>query len=418
MDTCRQISYRAAYEKLTSTPPFKIPKNWLWVQIDSISESINVGIVIRPKRYYTSKDEGTPAFRNCNIQGSSIDDSEWVYLKATAAKENPRSVVRYGDVLIARSGNAGKCCVVPKTYSGYGAIDVIIARPLLKFVSPDFLAVNLCAASTQTMLTSISRGVALSHLGVTTISSLPMPLPPLTEQKRIVAKVKELFAIANSLGTAADGLENAAKRLDKKILDLAIRGKLVPQDPKDEPASELVKRIAASHKSPCKNQGAPIDPPFDLPHGWVWTRIGDVFSMKAGKHVSAEDIHSYSAQFQYPCYGGNGIRGYVADYSHEGNHAVVGRQGALCGNLNYAIDKFYATEHAVVVTTYCDVSARFTYWFLMALDLNRYATATAQPGLSVKEVEKVSFPLPPLAEQKRIVAKIEELRAVIKSLTT
>ena len=410
-------SHRAAYEKLTSTPPFKIPKNWLWVQIDSISESINVGIVIRPKRYYTSKDEGTPAFRNCNIQGGSIDDSEWVYLKATAAKENPRSVVRYGDVLIARSGNAGNCCVVPKTYSGYGAIDVIIARPLLKFVSPDFLAVNLCATSTQTMLTSISRGVALSHLGVTTISSLPMPLPPLTEQKRIVAKVKELFAIANSLGAAADGLENAAKRLNKKILDLAIRGRLVPQDPNDEPASELVKRIAASHKSPCKNPRVPIDPPFDLPHGWVWTRIGDVFSMKAGKHVSAEDIHSYSAQFQYPCYGGNGIRGYVADYSHEGNHAVVGRQGALCGNLNYAIDKFYATEHAVVVTTYCDVSARFTYWFLMALDLNRYATATAQPGLSVKEVEKVSFPLPPLAEQKRIVAKIEELRAVIKSLT-
>ena len=266
----------AAYEKLTSTPPFRIPKNWLWVQMDSISESINVGIVIRPKRYYTSKDEGTPAFRNCNIQGGSIDDSEWVYLKATAAKENPRSVVRYGDVLIARSGNAGNCCVVPKTYSGYGAIDVIIARPLLKFVSPDFLAVNLCAASTQTMLASISRGVALSHLGVTTISSLPMPLPPLTEQKRIVAKVKELFAIADSLGVAADGLENAAKRLDKKILDLAIRGKLVPQDPNNEPASELVKRIAASHRSPCKNQSEPIDPPFEIPDSWKWVRLKEL----------------------------------------------------------------------------------------------------------------------------------------------
>ena len=96
--------------------------------MDSISESINVGIVIRPKRYYTSKDEGTPAFRNCNIQGGSIDDSEWVYLKATAAKENPRSVVRYGDVLIARSGNAGNCCVVPKTYSGYRA-EIVLHIP-------------------------------------------------------------------------------------------------------------------------------------------------------------------------------------------------------------------------------------------------------------------------------------------------
>ena len=413
-------SHRAAYEKLTSTPPFKIPKNWLWVQIDSISESINVGIVIRPKRYYTSKDEGTPAFRNCNIQGGSIDDSEWVYLKATAAKENPRSVVRYGDVLIARSGNAGNCCVVPKTYSGYGAIDVIIARPLLKFVSPDFLAVNLCAASTQTMLTSISRGVALSHLGVTTISSLPMPLPPLTEQKRIVAKVKELFAIANSLGAAADGLENAAKRLDKKILDLAIRGRLVPQDPNDEPASELVKRIAASHKSPCKNQSEPIHPPFEIPDSWIWVRLGAICEILDSKRKPV--TKSNRKPGPYPYYGATCIQDFVSDFIFDEPLVLLGEDGAKWGKGDksaFCVDgKIWVNNHAHVLRPCDGINHIYLVCTLDILDLMPYVTGTTVPKLNQEKMCDIQIPLPPLAEQKRIVAKIEELRAVIKSLTT
>ena len=149
--------------------------------------------------------------------------------------------------------------------------------------------------------------------------------------------------------------------------------------------------------------------PFDLPQGWAWARIGDVVSMRAGKHISSEQIYDCSAKFPFPCYGGNGIRGYVSQYSHDGVHAIVGRQGALCGNLCIAEGKFYATEHAVVVKPYDKISASFSYWFLRALNLNKYATATAQPGLSVQEVEKAPFPLPPLAEQTRIVAKIKEL---------
>ena len=149
--------------------------------------------------------------------------------------------------------------------------------------------------------------------------------------------------------------------------------------------------------------------PFELPQCWAWVRIGDVVSMRAGKHISAEQIYDCSAKFPFPCYGGNGIRGYVSQYSHDGVHAIVGRQGALCGNLCIAEGKFYATEHAVVVKPYNKISASFSYWFLRALNLNKYATATAQPGLSVQEVEKAPFPLPPLAEQTRIVAKIKEL---------
>ena len=409
----------AAYEKLTSTPPFRIPKNWLWVQMDSISESINVGIVIRPKRYYTSKDEGTPAFRNCNIQGGSIDDSEWVYLKATAAKENPRSVVRYGDVLIARSGNAGNCCVVPKTYSGYGAIDVIIARPLLKFVSPDFLAVNLCAASTQTMLASISRGVALSHLGVTTISSLPMPLPPLTEQKRIVAKVKELFAIADSLGVAADGLENAAKRLDKKVLDLAIRGKLVPQDPDDEPASELVKRIAASHKSPCKKQSELIHPPFAIPQSWEWVRLGAICEILDSKRKPV--AKSKRKPGPYPYYGATCIQDFVSDFIFDEPLVLLGEDGAKWGKGDksaFCVDgKIWVNNHAHVLRPCDGINHIYLVCTLDILDLMPYVTGTTVPKLNQEKMCDIQIPLPPLAEQKRIVAKIEELRAVIKPLT-
>ena len=447
----------AAYEKLTSTPPFRIPKNWLWVQMDSISESINVGIVIRPKRYYTSKDEGTPAFRNCNIQGGSIDDSEWVYLKATAAKENPRSVVRYGDVLIARSGNAGNCCVVPKTYSGYGAIDVIIARPLLKFVSPDFLAVNLCAASTQTMLASISRGVALSHLGVTTISSLPMPLPPLTEQKRIVAKVKELFAIADSLGVAADGLENAAKRLDKKILDLAIRGKLVPQDPDDEPASELVKRITASHKSPYGNGKAaqarraqrndslsaastPLrddpPPPFDIPNSWEWVRLGDVSKIVRGSGIKRNETSAsgvqcvrygeiythYSESFNKAV---SFVPQTVADKCHEAkfgdvlctltgeNEVEIAKATAYLGHEKLVIggDLARISDHPYVPI----LLAYFMFSPFMISQKASVCTGGMIVHMGKAALSNLFIPLPPLAEQKRIVAKIEALRSVLKS---
>ena len=405
--------------------------------MDSISESINVGIVIRPKRYYTSKDEGTPAFRNCNIQGGSIDDSEWVYLKATAAKENPRSVVRYGDVLIARSGNAGNCCVVPKTYSGYGAIDVIIARPLLKFVSPDFLAVNLCAASTQTMLTSISRGVALSHLGVTTISSLPMPLPPLTEQKRIVAKVKELFAIANSLGAAADGLENAAKRLDKKILDLAIRGRLVPQDPNDEPASELVKRIAASHKSPCKNPRVPIDPPFEIPSSWEWVRLKEL-GVFCGGHtpstsnpdlwggdmlwVSSKDMKSKyidDTQMKVTQLGAEEL-----NVLKPGALLMCTRSGILRRVFPIAIARRELTinQDQRALTLWLPEMIEYVYLALKSLEsiiLSDYKkSGTTVESIIWNKFVDLPIPLPPLDEQKRIVNRVEELKATTRTLVT
>ena len=143
-----------------------------------------------------------------------------------------------------------------------------------------------------------------------------------------------------------------------------------------------------------------------------------MFNLQAGKNISANDIHEYSQNFPYACYGGNGIRGYVSDYNRDGKFPIIGRQGALCGNVNFAEGKFYATEHAVVVTCFAGVNVEWTRYVLEAMNLNQYATATAQPGLSVATVNEVEFMLPPLNEQCRIAEFIANCFEEIESLTT
>ena len=207
------------------------------------------------------------------------------------------------------------------------------------------------------------------------------------------------------------------KKLRQKILDLAIHGKLVPQDPNDEPASVLLERIRAEKerlikegkiKKPKKSATSDTPRYENPPNGWCVTTLGDVFSLQAGKNISSSDINDYSQKYPYPCYGGNGIRGYVSSYNHEGNYPIIGRQGALCGNVNYAQGKFYATEHAVVVTCFSGVDVDWVRYTFEAMNLNQYATATAQPGLSVATVNDVTILLPPLKEQKRISKKLKE----------
>ena len=155
--------------------------------------------------------------------------------------------------------------------------------------------------------------------------------------------------------------------------------------------------------------------PFDLPKGWEWCRIKDICQMQAGKNISASEIsEEKNLEYQYRCIGGNGLRGYVKTYNTEGHFSIVGRQGVLCGCLNIEVGRFYATEHAVIVDSWGIITPLFMYYILTALNLNQYSTATAQPGLSVAKIIDTPFPLPPLAEQQRIVAKIEELMPLVE----
>ena len=235
-------------------------------------------------------------------------------------------------------------------------------------------------------------------------------------------------------------------QLRNSILQAAITGCLVPQTESDGTAEQLLQQIENEKRRLIDERNAtriaaaraagksdaeikriklekytapePVNPedfPFEIPDSWRWVRIGDIFSMQAGKTITASELTDQNKNGFYPCYGGNGLRGYIAKYNNDGEYALVGRQGALCGNINYANGKFWATEHCVVVYPYNkNMTAKFIGLFLQQLNLNQYATSTAQPGLSVQKVLTTFFPLPPLAVQHRIVSKLEELLPLVE----
>ena len=236
------------------------------------------------------------------------------------------------------------------------------------------------------------------------------------------------------------------KQLKNSILQWAIQGKLIPQNLNDEPASVLLERIRTEKAKLVKEKKIKKDKnesiiyrdddnsyyekflatgevkciddeiPFEIPQGWEWCRLKHMCSMQAGKNISASEIYDEkSVLHPYRCVGGNGLRGFTNTFNAEGHFAIIGRQGALCGCLNIESGKFYATEHAVVVNGFGIIPSLFIYYFFTALNLNQYATATAQPGLAVSNIVEVFIPLPPLPEQLRIVSKIEKLLSLVKT---
>ncbi len=140
------------------------------------------------------------------------------------------------------------------------------------------------------------------------------------------------------------------------------------------------------------------------PKHWTRKKLKHVASLRSGEAITADSIKD---EGDFPVYGGNGLRGYTSGYTHEGEFVLIGRQGALCGNVNYARDRFWASEHAVVVTRLGDDDLTWLGELLRYLDLNRLSQSAAQPGISAEEVSNVLLAVPPLEEQRAMSAYLK-----------
>jgi type I restriction enzyme S subunit len=435
---------------LVDEVPFDIPDSWEWVRISSIAALVTKGTTPRGGNVAYS-DNGIGFLRAENVAGlDRLDLSKLNHIdEATHTGFLKRSILAADDVLITIAGTLGRTAIVKEENLPLNANQAVAIIRLVDSHSVDlrYLVYALNAPAIQDKLTAQKKITAIPNLTLEIISDCLVPIPPLNEQRRIVKhfalfvpQIAEYEGKQTELNALNTGFPEALK---KSILQEAVQGKLVPQDPSDEPAEALLERIRAekqrlikegkikkdkhesvifrrdnSHYEKLDGVERCIDDelPFEIPENWCWCKIGTIFTLQAGKNIQAAEIHENPFADSYPCYGGNGIRGYVASSNRTGDYPIIGRQGALCGNINRATGEFYATEHAVCVETYSQISVAWACLFLTALNLNQYATATAQPGLAVANINEVYIPLPPLAEQHRIVQRIEELLPLVKGL--
>ena len=419
--------------------PFEIPESWEWVRLGSIST------------YAQTKQK---------IKAQNADPDIWgLYLED----------IEKGGRLLAERSVGERRAVGDKTYFEKGDILYSKLRPyLLKIlIAPNdgictpeivpfklygklysqYIVAFLKCPYVDTAINSATYGVKMPRVGTETMVSLFVPIPPLNEQTRIVAKLDEIFTFVDSYSNAYSRSkildEQFPEQLKKSILQWAVQGKIVPQDPNDEPASVLLERIRAEKEQLVREGKIKRDKhesvifrrdnsyyekvdgiercidaeiPFDVPESWSWSRIGAMFLLQAGKNIKGSEICDHSFPGSVPCYGGNGIRGYVGIANRDGDYPIIGRQGALCGNVNRASGTFYATEHAVCVETFSATNVSWACVFLEALNLNQYATATAQPGLAVSKINTVLIPIPPIDEQQRIVDRLYGLIKQIEKL--
>ena len=429
----------AAYEKLSDDVPFELPKGWAWCKLNDVLLSLHTGL--NPRQFFKLN---TPDATNYYVTIRELKNNQVIFNNRTDRINNTalylcnkRSNLEVGDILFGGTGSIGATAIVSAAPVNWNIKEGVYAlKPDQKAILPHFLLYLLQAPTIKKLYMEQAVGATVLSVPMKEMNTLPIPLPPLAEQRQIVSRIEELFKIADRLGEAAGGLEAAARCLDKKILDLAIRGKLVPQDPSDEPASELLKRIAiTSHRSPCKNRETLIDPPFDIPESWKWVRFREL-GVFCGGHtpsmsnpnfwggdvlwVSSKDMKSKyitDTQMKVSQLGAEELK-----ILKPGTLLMCTRSGILRRTFPIAIAKRELTinqDQRALILHMPDM-AEYIYVALKSLEptilLNYKKAGTTVESIIWGKFIDLPIPLPPLAEQKRIVAKVNELTTLSQTL--
>ena len=242
-------------------------------------------------------------------------------------------------------------------------------------------------------VTSLTRDNTQSNLNAETVRKIPLALPPVTEQRVI-----------------ADYLDSETARIDtliskkRRLIDLLAeyRTSLITQTVTKGLPPTAAKAASLPPNPPLKPSG--IDSLGDIPEHWQIKRLRRILRLKAGNGISSEEIRE---EGDFPVYGGNGIRGFTDRCTHEGDFVLIGRQGALCGNVHLARNRFWASEHAVVAEPVGDENAPWLMYLLDAMNLNQHSAAAAQPGLAIERISSLAVPVPPNAEQQAIAESLD-----------
>ena len=442
-----------------SEEPFSVPNVWEWTRIGSTAY-VEMG-QSPPSEHYNRAGHGIPFF-----QGKA--DFGKRYPTARYWCTQPKKYAAQGDILISVRAPVGPtnlasepCCI------GRGL------AALRSHNGIDRYFLLRCLEAFEHELAALGFGTTFVAINKNQLTGFVIPLPPLAEQHRIVAKVDELMALCDLLEaartereTTRDRLTTASldrlnapdpdlgvfqnhaafaldnliplttrpdqiKALRQTILNLAVRGKLVKQDPNDEPASELLKEIEADRRkrSRSKRGHTPLGPtesqkeqwPYGIPETWVWAPFGHITISLDGERIPVSKEERSRRPKLYDYYGASGVIDKIDDYLFDKPLLLIGEDGANLINRSTPIafiarGKYWVNNHAHVLDGLSEEFLRYIELFINAIDLKPYVTGTAQPKMNQAKMNSIPVALPPLAEQHRIVAKVDELMVLCDRL--
>ena len=410
--------------KTSDTPhygnvPFEVPDNWVWTTVSDISKSILYGVSESAKS--TGKYK---LLRITDIQNNQVD---WDTVPFTNFDANKASsyILCNGDILFARTGaTVGKSYLIKNLTQKTIYASYLIRVQTFNLVIPEYVKLFFESDYYWAQIELNSVGIGQPNVNGTILGSLNIPLPPLSEQKRIVIEIERWLSLINVIEENKVDLQTAIKQAKSKILELAIHGKLVPQDPNDEPASELLKRINPEAEITCDNGHSE-----KLPQNWCWTKGKFIFSpMKSvrptGEMFQYIDIDSIDntrqAVKEIKVIKTSNAPSRASRYTQKEDVIFSMVRPYLRNIAKISINDCIASTGFYVCRPLDMLHSEYCYYLMISdyvvCGLNQFMKGDNSPSINKGDIDNWLFPLPPFSEQQRIVEKIEELFSVLDNI--
>ena len=376
--------------------PFEVPNSWVWCRLEDIAY---VASGSTPDKT-CFVENGVPYIKMYNLRNQKIDFAyhpQYITEEVHNGKLQ-RSRTEVGDLIMNIVGPPlGKLAIIPTTLpqANFNQAAILIRPYKFKEVLVSYLKVYLEEMSEiNSIATRGSAGQV--NISLTQSQNMRIPIPPLNEVRRIIEEVSKYDILIDSLKQNITDIQNLIAYTKSKIFDLAIHGKLVPQDPNDEPAIELLKRINPDF-TPCDNGHY-----TQLPEGWAICKMKQITSITNGK--SQKNVETLNGI--YPIYGSGGVIGRANQYLCIAGSTIIGRKGTI-NNPIFVEEHFWNVDTAFGLKANDAILDKYLYYFCLSFDFSKLDKSTAMPSLTKTSIGNVLIPIPPYKEQERIVAKID-----------